>query len=69
VTAYFPNPKEEPMPEPAPVVTQDDIAGLLAVLLTACGSPLAPVACPPGSSFPLLDAQGQPTYIASVRVC
>jgi uncharacterized lipoprotein YmbA len=42
---------------------------LLAVLLTACSSPLAPVACPPAQSFPLLDAQGQPTYTATVRVC
>lgn len=31
MTDYFPNPKENQMPENAPVVTQDDIAGLLAV--------------------------------------
>lgn len=42
---------------------------LLAGLLTACTNPLAPPACTPAQAFPLLDANRQPTYTATVRVC
>ena len=42
---------------------------LLAVLLTACSSPLAPVACQPWISVPIVDSYGQVITTARVRVC